>query len=147
MIRIETYVEKYIDKFTALFNQWEVPKTYTKEELFKAIEDTIKIANNKVILAIDENDEVLGYALYGECYHIGFEPFIEILQIIVDTKRRSEGIGTVLVKYIEEEAKKNKISRVKLSSQVQRERAHKFYSKSGYEIFKQSYFFEKKISE
>lgn len=145
MIKIEKYNKKYLEKFTKLFNQWDASKSFTDCELLEGIEDTIHIAKNEVIIAVDENEEVVGYALYGKCYHIGFKPFVEIMQIIVDERKRNSGIGAKLVDYIEKYAINEEIKIVKLSSQIYRERAHHFYRKLGYEVFKQAYFFEKEL--
>lgn len=144
MITVEEYKESDIDDIVYLFNQWEVPRVYTKEDIRLGVEQSINLGKCSICIAKYDNKAV-GYSLYGSQYQIGFDPYIEVMQILVSNDYRKKGIGEKMMKYIEADASKMGIGVIKLSSQIQRGEAHRFYLKMGYTVFKESKFFEKKI--
>ena len=52
-----------------------------------------------------------------------------------------------MMKFVEEYARKDGIFVIELSLQIHREEAHKFYKKLGYNIFRQSFYFEKNLQK
>ena len=62
----------------------------------------------------------------------------EIGGLVVDEEWRSRGVGAALLKRAETWARKKGLVRVAVRTNVVRSRAHKFYERCGYDLFKQS---------
>jgi GNAT superfamily N-acetyltransferase len=60
-------------------------------------------------------------------------PFAVIEYVVVEEKRRSQGIGKTLMEYCLKLAKEAGCYKVILTSDKRRERAHKFYHSLGFE--------------
>jgi GNAT superfamily N-acetyltransferase len=73
-------------------------------------------------------------------------PDVELGGLVVDERRRGEGIGRMLMMEAERWARERGCSRVRLRSNVTRTEAHAFYESVGYEIFKTQYAFQKTVS-
>lgn len=143
-LMIVPYSPEYLDGLVTLVNQWGLPRSYTAETLGFDLEKVFSHAEYRVYLAIYRG-EVKGYAQTSDKNLLCFDPFVEVEQLLVDEDCRSLGIGAALMKRIEEDALSRGMKMVKLSSQVHRTRAHLFYERMGYEYFKISKFYEKKI--
>ena len=70
--------------------------------------------------------------------------FIYIQQIVVKNEYRSKGIGTKILKYIEDHAIANGMNGIGLCSGFQRTDAHRFYERNGFS--KQTQWFGKNIT-
>ena len=70
---------------------------------------------------------------------------LEIGALVVDESARCQGIGQALVRWAEDYAKSTGISKIRVRSNVTRERAHRFYERLGYEVVKTSRVFEKTV--
>jgi len=83
----------------------------------------------------EENGEVIGTTvlviLPGMAH--GTSPFAVVEYVVVDEKRRSHGIGKLLMEYCLARAKEAGCYKVMLTSDKRRERAHKFYRSLGFE--------------
>lgn len=65
--------------------------------------------------------------------------------LVIEDEYRSNGIGAVLLEAAEVWARKRGCSTLRVLSNIKRERAHGFYERSGYEILKTEYVFEKNL--
>ncbi|HEX9060172.1 MAG TPA: GNAT family N-acetyltransferase [Clostridia bacterium] len=142
---IKEYSDDNLEDLTLLMNQWFEDRKYTKCEIADSISMVRQKSENKVFVAENEEGRAVGYIMTGICYYLGFNPFVEVIQLLVDKDNRSRGIGESLIKYIEEYYKEEGIKEIKLHSMIQRVRAHEFYKRYGFSEFKQSKFFEKRI--
>jgi len=143
-LKVVLYSPEYLDGLVSLVNQWGMPKEYTPEALAADLSRVFSHNEYRVYLALYKG-RVAGYAQTSDKNLLCFDPFVEVEQLLVDEDCRSLGIGAALMKRIEEDALSNGMTMVKLSSQVHRTRAHLFYERMGYEYFKISMFYEKKI--
>ena len=143
-LKIVQYSPEYLDGLVTLINQWGMPKAYTSETLAGDLQKVFSHTEYRVYLAL-YRERVTGYAQTSDRNLLCFDPFVEVEQLLVDEDCRSMGIGAALMKRIEEDALSRGMAMVKLSSQVHRTRAHLFYERMGYEYFKISKFYEKKI--
>jgi len=87
------------------------------------------------LLVADENGEVVGttvLAILPGMAH-GTSPFAVIEYVVVDEKRRSKGIGKLMMEYCLARAKEAGCYKVMLTSDKRRDRAHKFYRSLGFE--------------
>ncbi len=143
--KIILFKDKYFDGLTRLMNQWSKDRQFTIDDIRAHYKLAKKQNDSEILIAINQNNNVLGYALTNKRFLLGFDPFVEIVQLLVDENLRNSGIGKKLLLKIEENTRKKGINQVKLSSRMERDRAHKFYQKNGYKEFKQAKFFEKQV--
>ena len=80
------------------------------------------------------NDEVVGFISLVWSFAIGCEVgFIHVVALAVKTEKQNKGIGTKLIKYVENYATEKRIRSIILNTGVQRTEAHTFYKSKGYE--------------
>ena len=141
---INPFHEKDLTGLCDLMTHWGKDYSFSVKEIKNSISHILTMSDNKILIAKKDN-EIVGYAQISKCYHLGFEPFIEVVQLLVSGPNRSLGIGALLMKYIEDEAKMEHINIVKLHSQVHRSKSHVFYENLGYNFYKTSKFYEKRL--
>ena len=107
-------------------------KKYTDDELIEIINDDTK----PIFVAVDENENVLGYAFCVYQQHINNNILTDIKtlyidDLCVDEKIRGQHIGRKIYEYVLEYAKKNSFYNVTLNVWSLNEAALKFYEKCG----------------
>jgi ribosomal protein S18 acetylase RimI-like enzyme len=143
MALIEELKEQDYEAFYLLFSNWD-PINKRDNATIKM---TLEIQNNygsKVFVA-KENNNLIGYIQLMPDLHIGKEPYLEIVQILVAENYRSAGIGKELFEKSKEYARELGLSILKLNTRVQRSRAHVFYERLGFELEKVSKFYMMKL--
>ena len=135
MLEIHPFDKKYLGELASLMSDWGDGYSITPEALRVSLDRVLTDGRTGVIVACREG-RVVGYAQFAERFFLGFEPAVEVMQLLVSAAERSSGIGCELMKYIENETRKAGIREVNLGSQVHRSRAHVFYERQGYEMRK-----------
>lgn len=107
-------------------------KKYNDEELIEIIADD----SAPIFVAVNENDEVLGYAFCKFQQHVNNNIFTDIKtlyidDLCVDEERRGMHIGKQLYEYVLDYAKKNACYNVTLNVWSCNESAMKFYESCG----------------
>lgn len=107
-------------------------KKYTDEELKEIIADDKK----PIFVAVDEREEVLGYAFCVFQQHLNSNIFTDIKtlyidDLCVDEEKRGMHIGKQLYEYVVEFAKQNSCYSVTLNVWSCNESAMKFYESCG----------------
>ncbi|GIC69445.1 GNAT family N-acetyltransferase [Fructobacillus tropaeoli] len=90
------------------------------------------------LLAVAENPQhkVLGY-LHAEVYQeIYVDSALNILALAVNQSVQGQGIGSALIKWLEEAGKSRNIHTIRLNSGANRQDAHAFYRHLGFEEVK-----------
>ena len=110
---------------------------YTRDELLKLIGDDKK----PIYVAVNENDEVLGYAfcvIENQAASSSLKPFksIYIDDLCVDANQRGAHIGKELFEYVKAEAKKMGCYEITLNVWEGNNTARSFYEKMGMKIKK-----------
>ncbi|MDF7802028.1 GNAT family N-acetyltransferase [Pontiellaceae bacterium B1224] len=82
---------------------------------------------------------IICHELYGDC-----KPFMVIEDLIVDQNARRQGIGSQLMKSIEDEAKQRDCCHILLVTETDRSDARQFYASLGFDPYKNKGF-KKKI--
>jgi GNAT superfamily N-acetyltransferase len=96
-----------------------------------------------VILVAGERDDVRGW-IHVELKRSLLAPLAaQVMGLVVDERRRSEGIGAALLAAGEAWARERGCRSMLVGTRVTRERAHRFYRRAGYDLLKTSHFFEK----
>ena len=112
-------------------------------ELTDRINTMLNRGNYNIFVACD-SEKVVGFA--GAVSFLAFEvkkECIKVIALAVSENYRRNGIGTQLLKEVEEFAKDNNMGIILLNSGLPRENAHKFYESQGYK--KKSYGFTKAL--
>lgn len=107
-------------------------KKYTDEELMTIIADD----RRPIFVAVDENEEVLGYVFCVFQQHINSNIFTDVKtlyidDLCVDEERRGMHIGKKLYEYVLDYAKKSNCYNVTLNVWSCNENAMKFYESCG----------------
>lgn len=123
-INIKDYKDIY------LLNQdlgYVYPIEKIKERINYIIENT-----KDIILIAEKSKEILGY-IHGRSYELLYcDPLIDILGFVVKKNFRNNGVGTLLISELEILVKNKGYKGIRLVSGDDRENAHKFYIKHGY---------------
>lgn len=88
---------------------------------------------------------MIGWVHVEERRLIESEPRAEINGLVVDETCRSRGVGRVLLEHAEQWARERGFRSVVLRSNVIRGRAHAFYERLGYQVFKTQKVFRKPL--
>lgn len=101
--------------------------------------------NRHAFFVCEENENILGW-IHLECVEdLIEEDKVEIKAFVVEENSRGKGIGKALIETAEKWAKTYQLHTIYLNCNTLRERTHKFYQREGFENYKSSLFFEKKI--
>ena len=113
-----------------------------EEEVRQRVKEISQRSDHSLWVAMDQENAV-GYT-HGYVRLIVEVPVaIEIAGMVVAEDYQGKGVGRLLVRAIEAWAREKKISRIVLSSNVVRQKAHGFYEHLGYKRGKQQYRFDK----
>jgi GNAT superfamily N-acetyltransferase len=77
--------------------------------------------------------------------HLQYAASAVIGGLVVREDMRGLGVGKRLCLEVEEWARSNSVSLVRVRSQIKRENAHRFYLRDGYSKVKTSFVFEKSV--
>jgi GNAT superfamily N-acetyltransferase len=138
MAIIRAATEKDIPRLLELYRQLSFnPADYKKaplEDCRRVFSRMSKVPGYSLLVA-EENGEVIGttvLAILPGMAH-GTSSFAVVEYVVVDEKRRSKGIGKLLMDYCKARAKEAGCYKIMLNSDKKRERAHKFYQSLGFE--------------
>src|SRR5262249_26784737 len=113
-----------------------------------AMEDRIRSItgrDDRAIYVACQKWVVVGWIDVSIVNHLQVEPYAEIGGLVVSDQCRSSGIGKRLVEEAEQWARARGLRLMVVRSRIQREAAHRFYLREGYERTKTSAVFSKLI--
>jgi GNAT superfamily N-acetyltransferase len=99
----------------------------------------------QVFVAVGAASRVVGWTHVVERFTLEDEPFVEIAGLIVDETVRSAGVGAALLRVAESWAREQGHARMRVRSNVIRQRAHEFYKREDYAEKKRQVVFEKSL--
>jgi Acetyltransferases len=105
------------------------------DETTKQIEKILSLPNNKLFVAC-KDDLVVGYIQMGDYENTYHQSLKNVITLAVDNQYQHIGIGSTLLEAAEKWAKSQGSLGIRLVSGFERESAHHFYEKHGYEIRK-----------
>ena len=104
---------------------------YPLEQTRQSLEHVLARGQDCVYVAHREG-EVLGY-IHGQPYHALYHaPLVNVLALAVSSSAQRGGVGRALLARLEDWAREQGFSGVRLSSGMERAGAHVFYGRSGY---------------
>lgn len=139
--------EEDITQLAVLSEQLGYPQEIT--EFKKHFELVNKNQNHRLLVAeamVSERRFVVGAVLFRKNISLFTEPMLDIVGLVVDEAYRGHGIGKLFLNEAEKVCREWGYSKIFLSSNIKRERAHQFYLREGFIQMKTSYKFEKVIS-
>ena len=98
-----------------------------------------------VLVAENGDGAITGTAHVHAEYSVVDDPKAHLADLVVDESFRSAGIGAALLHATESWAREHGLSRMRVNSNVIRERAHRFYLREGYAENKRQAVFLKQL--
>ena len=99
-----------------------------------------------IFVALNDESHVVGWTHVVERFHLEDEPFVELAGLVVDENARSAGVGAALLHAAESWARELGHAKLRVRSNVIRDRAHGFYRREGYVERKRQAVFEKSLA-
>jgi len=112
------------------------------EEMRVRLQDLLDGEGEAVFVAVADGD-VVGWIQVGVTHSLESGDFAEIRGLVVNESQRSRGVGAQLVAHAELWTETRGLRRVRVRSNVIRERTHRFYLRVGYTTHKSQVVFEK----
>lgn len=136
---IKNATNEDFDNVYSLFEQLWPNKKINMAELKKVFSRGIVSKTDELFCAVLDGT-IIGFCAYAIVNNLWQEGYISyIYAMVVDEKQRGKGYGTQLINEVIARSKKQGMKRVELDSGFQREKAHEFYQKLGFE--KRAYLF------
>jgi len=128
-----------------LYTVYDVIKQLRLALSYKEFEDLIYDMRHMEykMFGIMEGEELITYAGVAIQTNLYHKRHLYVFDLVSDEKYRSRGYGAMMLEYLEDYAKTCMCENIVLSSNFERENAHKFYEKNGFD--KKSYIFLKSI--
>lgn len=129
------------DSLFYLFEQLWPQKKINKDSLRKAYNYGIE-SNSDYYLCVQKDNKLVGFCALAIVNNLWQEGVISyIYAMVIDESLRGAGIGSKLISEAVKLSRQFGCKRVELDSSFQREKAHKFYEKLGFE--KRAFLFSK----
>jgi GNAT superfamily N-acetyltransferase len=93
---------------------------------------TLRYDDDHAVFVAVEGGEVRGFAHIAVRASLLSDLTLEVLALVVDERARGRGLGRALQNAIEAEGRSRGLDEVRVSSNIARERAHRFYEANGY---------------
>jgi len=138
MIIVRTALGKDIPRILELYRQLSFhPEDYRVpplEEVRKVFREMSKYPGYRLLVA-EDNGQVVGTTVLAVLpgFAHGTSPFCVVEYVVVDESHRSRGIGKLMMDSVKSIAKEAGCYKIMLTSDIRRERAHKFYKSVGFE--------------
>ena len=131
------------DDFLKAFRVMKQLRTHLDQDAYMDLLGDMR-AEGYTMFALFLGEEIAAAAGVIKLTNLYYGKHVWVYDLVTDINHRSKGYGQVLLTFINEWAKDNGCGVVALSSGLQREEAHKFYSsKMGFD--KTSYVFKKQL--
>lgn len=136
---IELTDEKEILDTYPLLAQLYEELSYEQYESY--IKDLLPLGYRRIVVLEDGNAIASAGLLEG--VHFRFGKYMYINDLITDSAHRSRGIGKALIHWIQQNAIERGCKSIKLASNVNRHKAHRFYMSD--DFFVHGYYFVKEL--
>lgn len=98
------------------------------------------------ILVAEAGGRVVGWIHVAAEHCLEAEPWAEVRGLVVDERWRGRGVGAGLIRQAEAWAREQRLTLLRLRTNVVRERAHAFYRRLGFRQLKTQHVFVKDLS-
>lgn len=122
-----------------LFEQLWPNKPLNRTALFEVFDRGVRSQTDELLCAVSDGI-IIGFCAFAIVNNLWQEGAIAyVYAMVIDEKFRGNGFGSKLIQTVVSTAKEMGLKRVELDSGFQREQAHRFYQKLGFE--KRAYLF------
>jgi GNAT superfamily N-acetyltransferase len=90
------------------------------------------VAHNYFQVVAEENDRNVAVSGYWIGHKLYCGKYLEIDNFVVDSSHRSSGVGSMLVEWLEVEARREGCALLMLDAYVENFKAHRFYYRHGF---------------
>jgi GNAT superfamily N-acetyltransferase len=109
------------------------------------INQLLNSSEDGIFVAYNRKDEVVGWVHVYASYRLMIDAFADLGGLVVSESHQGFGVGSQLLKKAEAWAQTNGYNKLRIRSNVLRERAHKFYISKDYKTVKSQKVFEKSL--
>jgi len=109
-------------------------KVFNYQEFYINYRNVISANNNIYLVALDENNYVVGYiSCHGQIllHHNGM--VFEVQELFVDAPYRKMGVGKILMRALELQLAKREYVLLEVTANTNRNETHAFYLRSGFD--------------
>jgi GNAT superfamily N-acetyltransferase len=118
----------------------------TPRELAARLRAFAALPDAAILVATDADEGPIGW-IHVELKASLLAPLVaQVMGLVVDEARRGAGIGAELLNRAEAWATDRGCRELLVATRVTRERAHRFYSRQGYQLLKTSHVFRKELA-
>jgi GNAT superfamily N-acetyltransferase len=123
-----------VDRLADLCGQLGYP--LSREQVRLRLTEIAQEPGNEVHVAVGSGEFVVGWIQLYVRQLLMVERHVEMGGLVVDEAYRGQGVGRMLVDWAETWARDHGCDTIYLRSNVQREAAHRFYERMGYQLTK-----------
>jgi GNAT superfamily N-acetyltransferase len=116
----------------------------TADEMAPRLASLLDVRDHAVLVA-ETDGSVIAWIQVSVVATVESGSFAEIRGLVVTAAHRSRGVGARLVEAAEGWARERGLTRIRVRSNVARERTHAFYERLGYQTTKLQKVFDKRI--
>ena len=120
----------------------ELGYSSTLEAVETRFEKLMETPGNAVFVAVAETGMVVGWVHVFGTHRIESDSFAEIGGLVVSDEHRRRGIGRALLDATRRWAKSNGHLKLRVRSRADRDKAHRFFERSGFAHFKTQKIFD-----
>lgn len=135
-----THKEDILKTYPLLVQLYE---DLTEEQYDFYISELMPLGYRRIVVC-GEDGSYLGSAGFLVGVHFRYGKYLYLNDLVTDGKNRSQGVGQMLMDWVEAEAHAEGCRNIKLASGTFRHDSHRFYFRNGFII--QSYYFVKNIA-
>lgn len=110
------------------------------------LEAALRAHDTRAVFVAEREGRVRGWIDVAIVALLSNDPLAEIHGLVVDERERSTGLGALLVAAAERWAAERGMRRMRVRSNVTRDRTRQFYERQEYVVTKTSSVFDKKLS-
>lgn len=117
----------------------------TEAQMSRRLSRILPDGDQAVLVAEDVDGQVVGWAHGRYRWEVVVEPLVQLEGLVVEASCRGQGLGRRLLEAVEAWARERGCAEIALRSNIIREQAHGFYGRLGYEMYKTSFNFRKRL--
>lgn len=112
---------------------------FSEEQVEQNIRRLIGSPENLLLVAVDQDDEVIGFIHANNHDPIYAPPMKDVVALAVDPEYRKRGLGRRLLQAVEDWARETGAKGVRTNAAVSHKSALSFYKENGYEYIRTVY--------
>lgn len=129
-------------------NKNELGELSDLETVKDTLERVLALPDQHYMLGYELDNKLVGY-VHAQHFEMLYNSycFLNVVSVAVDNNYQGNGIGSSLIKALENVARDNNLDGVRINSGNNHERAHGFYGKQGYQSVREQKRFIKLFEE